>query len=748
MKRIALLGLAFAAVGKLSCVQAQWLEPVPIDQHPGWPPSAGQAISIAQVELGLGWLSDDADRFGRYGGVRDEGLFALLGLDWLKLGAWDDPDPWRIELALANLDTDSRSGYLALTRPGRFGFWAEVRDNRLFHASDAATIYRRDDATDLKLPDDWVAGATTADLARLLPSLVPVEFEHQRRRAGLGGRWFSGDWSFDAAFREERRDGTRPMAGLIGNTGGNPRAVLLPAPIDYRTRQFDASADYADRRRHFRIGYHASHFSNANAALAWDNPFSAIGGWHPSAGFPAGRGQLALPPDNQFHQLNLGVGHQLGPRVRLVTDLAMGRMTQDEDLLAMTINPVLADSVEVPVPIDSLDGRIETTNALVRLVTRPTTALSLNFSYRYDDRDNRTRRNEFVYIGGDSQLQDTAITSSRRRFNLPVSYRDQQFAIDAAWRLNARGRVEAGYRHRRTERTFSAREKTDENTFIVGFRRQWADWLSTNLRAEFADRGGSTYDGAAPFVSGHAAEYIETVAGGWGNHPGLRQYHLADRRRQQGSVSAVFSPHAQWQGSITGHVARDDYRRSEIGLTDAETAAWTMDVAYTPEQWVSLWAFYSYEYQRFDQAGQSIRGFNRLGDLADPERLWETAQRDRVNTVGAGLTTRWLDDRLELRADYVHAAGRARLRFVAGDALPTAPVPDISTRLNSFSVDARYRASQTMTLRLGWRNERFASADWAFDDIGVDQLARVILTGEGNPGYRVNLLTAAVVIHF
>ena len=116
-----------------------------------------------------------------------------------------------------------------------------------------------------------------------------------------------------------------------------------------------------------KLAYYGSKFGNNNDALTWQDPFTpAIAG--------AAAGQLALPPDNQFHQVLASAGYQFSDKTRGSADIAWGRMTQNQGFLASTLNAGLA----VPgLPGGSLDGRAATLDANLKLtsaVTQPTAA--------------------------------------------------------------------------------------------------------------------------------------------------------------------------------------------------------------------------------------------------------------------------------------------------------------------------------------------------------------------------------------
>ena len=114
------------------------------------------------------------------------------------------------------------------------------------------------------------------------------------------------------------------------------RATQLVMPVDYTTDQLDVSASYATSKWQTRFSYYSSMFRNSNDALTWQNPFVGFAG--------ADAGQLAAPPDNEFHQISAAGAYQFSDHTRASADLAIGRMTQNDSFLAPTLNGTLAAS--------------------------------------------------------------------------------------------------------------------------------------------------------------------------------------------------------------------------------------------------------------------------------------------------------------------------------------------------------------------------------------------------------------------
>src|SRR6185436_7444311 len=128
----------------------------------------------------------------------------------------------------------------------------------------------------------------------------------------------------------------------------------------------------ATKRLQATVSYLFSSFRNDDAGLTWSNPFFPV--------VPgATAGQLGLAPDNQFQQLRGTAGYDISPTIRISGEAAWGWMTQNDAFLAPTVNTVLAPSVPA-LPANSLDGKIDTFNANVKMTATPTQGLRLTGS--------------------------------------------------------------------------------------------------------------------------------------------------------------------------------------------------------------------------------------------------------------------------------------------------------------------------------------------------------------------------------
>lgn len=705
---------------------------------------AGES-ACAWIELADWHLSAPAPGFGVLAG---EGTGHRPMLSWLlcreRDAASGDARYWRF--AGERLGSRQRQWRVEAGEYGRWTAWAEQRQ---FASARTAvqTPFENAGSAHLRLPGDWVAAATTAGMTRLPASLTEARLGSTRRisRAGLRWQW-PGDWQGQWQYREDQRQGLGSIAGVVGTGGGNARAILLPMPIDSRTRQFEASLGRAQATLQWQGSLLLSRFDNGIGALRWQNPFANVAGWHPAASWPA-EPALQPAPDNRYLRLGFALGYLLGERARFSADLGLGRASQNQPYLPYSALPALAATVVQPLPRSSLDGRIDSTQLLLRLHSHASGPWRWRLDYRLDERDNRSPVGEYVLIAGDAQAQNAAANSATRRYNLAGDYREQRWQADLGWRPSRR--LDAGLllEQRRIDRSGSARSDNDEQRWRLQLRGQPATTLGFVLRWQEGRRRGGSYLGSRPFLDSHAPGYTDTVPGGFENLPGLRQFHLADRDRRQWVAQVDYAPVTGLTLAARIGGSHDDYRQSEFGLQQSRLQDWQVEAGYAAKGW-NLMAFAGRERARIEQDGRSFQGgAARLTQAGDPSRDWSAAHDDRVRTWGLSLR-RDLSGRSQVALDYARSRADGDVRVVVGSALAAAPLPGTRADLRTLELRGEWPLREGLDLRLAWRWEAFTAADWSRDGVAVNTLANVILLGEDSPDYRVGAWLLALRYRF
>jgi MtrB/PioB family decaheme-associated outer membrane protein len=708
-------------------------------------------VNASMVEFGVLFNNKDSFKFGDYTGLEERGVYLVGSMDLWGRPAFDSGSPGYWRLKASNLGLDSRSASFEYGRQGRFALDFDFDETPKFQSDSGQEFFGG--GSSLRLPAGWVPAEDTSGLTELGSSLRDLEIDHRRRTLGGGlSVILAENWKLRARFDHQAKEGAKLTAGIIAATGGNPRGSLIPEPIDYAEQKLDVGLEYATDRAQLQLAYYLSSFDNKEKSLSWDNPFLCPGGcggsWSAAAEYPTGRGRKAVAPDNRFDQLMLSGAYNLPARTRVTMNAAVGRMKQDDSFLPYTVNSGL--SVTTPLPRSSLDGQIDTTALHFRLSSRPFSKLSLTANYRYDDRDNRTPQNTYIYIPSDSTDQGT-ISSSTARINHANSYKKNEFDVGARYRLFRRTSLMLEYEHEQVQRDHAEVDTTRENMVRAKLRAQPMDRLGMGINMGLARRKASTYHHNEPYLTGHSPDYLATQSGVglWENHPLLRRFYLTDRDRAELGAFAMLTPADRVSIGLNVTHMVDDFDDPEIGLTDQKTTRAVLDLSYAPTERIETYAFYSFEHFRFNDNGWSFRGFAKAADSADPDRRWSATNEDIINTAGVGFRVNLIEDKLDLAADYLFSVSRDQNDVDVGPALAAGPsFRDAVNRLHDVRVGLEYKVRRNLSVRLGYLYEKFSLGDWAYDGVGPQTLGDIITIGEEGPDYKAHLATWTFVYKF
>lgn len=705
-----------------------------------------------ELELGLGYLDESSFRYGKYTGLVDDGFEVIANFRFSSRPIWDSGETGHWRLEGERLGFDSRRIEAEIGTQGRQRLRVDFQETPRNLFNDGRTPFLGVGGDRLLLPAGWeAADASTASMTALNDNLLDFSQRTRRREGSLDYRLHvGGHWRLDTNLRRQTKDGRQELAGTIGTNGGNSRAALLPAPVNFETDTFDVSLTREGSDHLFGIAWHGSFFRNDDQDLTWQNPFGPQPQWQMGAAFPDGFGQLALLPDNDFQQLRLFGQLALTATTRASLDLARGRMRQDEQFLPYSVDPGLAPA---PLPRQDLNAKVDTTLAHLRVSSRPLPRLNVVGRIRHEERDNKTPQDVYRFVSGDAGLQ---AAPEAGRINRPYSLTRRELSIDAAYRLPQRTRLTAGYENRLRQRDFSEVNSAREHVFRAGLSTHRFENVSLGLDASHERRDTNRYIGNRPLLATRVPGSVDPEA--FENHPNLRRYYLADRDRDRVQVRADLHPDDHWHLGAAFAWSRDDYREDAFGLNESELRSWMLDGGYVLSEDVRLSAFYHHDRYSSEQSARSFTAAPPT--VNDPNRNWFVDTRDTHETWGLSLDLEgvearldWLralraDGELELRFAYTDSRSRGRVDVTAGPALAAEDLPPLTTRFQILSAEARYRLSTASEVRFAYEHERYRSRDFALDGVAPDTVSQVLLFGEASPRYRANWFTLSYLHRF
>ena len=625
-------------------------------EQPGWSGS---------VDAGVGNVSSGSAKFGEYNGLNTNGGY-LIG-DGAARFRGDGGYYWNInasDLGLKSRSLDAEGG-----RQGRY---------KLRFSYDQLPHFISDN---------------------------PVGLDTQRKRLGVGASWIpTTDWEYAVNVRRETKDGTKRTAGAFFVNSSQ-----LVEPVDNVTDQLDASASYTGDRLQAKLAYYGSRFSNRNPALTWQDPYPTIIG--------ESAGQLALPPDNQFHQVQASVGYQFSDSTRASADIAWGRMTQNQNFLASTLTPAAAflPLVVPALPRNSLDGRAETLDASVKLSSAVTQQLRLSASYAYSDRDNQTPQASYTRVSTDMFL-------GLPRTNLPYSFTQDKLKLSGDYRFTPHTRASIGFDHDRRKRTFQEVGTTNEDTFWGKITTRPLDNVDLTFKLARGERRGSAYL-AVPGVLPP-------------ENPLLRKYSMANRDRESAGLRVDIAATGTLNIGLGAELSRDRYADSTIGLTGGRDIGVNADISWMVTEQTSLHLFANRQEITSKQSGSQA--------FATPD--WSGENKDTIDTVGFGVKHVAIKDKLNIGADYTVSRSYSDISVNTG-ALNSA-FPQMKTSLDSFKLYADYRLKDNLSLLGGYWYEHYDARNWLLDGVTPSTIPTVLTFGERPPLYNVHLVRMSVRYKF
>jgi MtrB/PioB family decaheme-associated outer membrane protein len=648
------------------------------------------------VDIGVGAVSDASAKFGDFTGLQKQGAYLVAG----GTARYRAESGWYGQLSASELGIDTRQLAGEIGLEGVYSLRLRYGEIPRHLGNGASTPFLGVGGSVLTLPGGFPALDTAAmPLAATLQS-VDIGYKRSRLDAGLSYEVGQG-WSTRISARHEVRDGTQRIGGSFFSSSSQ-----LIAPVDQVTDQLEVSTTYFSRRLQATLAYQGSLFRNGPDSLTWTNPFVPV----VSGG---NTGQLALAPDNQFHQLSASAGYELAPGIRASGDIAVGRMTQDASFLAATLNPNL---VVPALPASSLNGRVDTFNASLRLTATPIERLRLNASYVRDVRDNRTTSLAYPLVSTDT------FVSVLTRNNQPFSFTQDRFKLNADYSGPGSLKTSVGAEQNNIQRTLQEVVTTRESTLWGRASVQVRDNISLALKLSHADRSHSTY-GSATWVDPP-------------ENPLLRKFYLADRVRDSGGARAEIALGETINIGLSADVAKDDYAHSAIGLTDGRSVNGGVDVSVAVNDQTQVHAFVQGERIRSRQAGSQV--------FTTPD--WTGRTQDGVSVAGIGVQHTALKGKLELAGDLTFARSRSEVTVDAGASSP--PFPTAKTALDSLKLRATYKLQQNLSVIGSYWYERYDATDWHFDGLLPATVPNLLALGEQPPRYHISVIQVALRYRF
>lgn len=658
------------------------------------------------VDLGILGANGDDGYFGPFSGLKRDDPYLQLGGEVRYRG--DDAQYFDLDASRFNMDGSriaTLAPYLSADggKQGSFEFNGSYEEIPWYPYTGAMTPFLGIGGNRLTLPADWVAAGSPATMPTLQGSLHDTGLRQKRQIADLGGRFLlnQSHWSFDLDYQHDKKSGEQVSgANFLTSTS------LLAAPVSYSTDQINAGAQYSRQDWQFRLGYYGSFFHNADAAVTWDNPFTPFG-----AGAAVGR--MSVAPDNSFNQFSLSGGWQMAPSTRLMGSFAFGEASQNDSYMASTINPGITTQ---PLPRSNLDGSIDTYNYTLRLTSRPIDRLSITADWVEDKRDNKTPQAAYQQV-----VTDVFVASTL--FNLPYSFDRNTLRVLGDISVASFGKLELGAKGEDYDTTYQTVAKTETSTGWLEFHTTMSSKWGFSFKY---DRSRRTIDELRTAPTIIAVE-----------NPLLRRFDLADRTRDELLGTAYFTPVQSISLGLSAERHKDDYDKSQVGLTGARDFSVTLSGTWNASEKSSLQLYATRQVISADQAGAQD------GGPAD----WFAHTADEVNSGGLSGQIKDINGKLDLGANVYASYTRESINLDLTTPFIT-PFPNNTFRDAGLRLFANYKLNAKSSLRFDYWHERYRTQDWALDGVAPATIVNALMLGITSPNFTVDQLSVSYRYEF
>lgn len=587
----------------------------------------------------------------------------------------------------------------------------------LFYSVDTRTPYTKEAPGVLRI-DDAAQRAGVLSAAAALARPFDLRARRDIARAGLT---VTPNKALDLTlnFTTTRRNGEMPWSAPFGFSN----AVTVAAPLDQRTTDVNAAAEWGADRGSLRVQYDGSWFTNDVQTLVWDNPIKLTDSTFATAystGDGTSQGRMALWPASTLNAVSVSGTARLPARGRATAYASFGSWNQNEPLLPFTINTAIPP---IPLSRTTADAKAQVTALNFSYSARPTDRTWLSARYRRYDFDNQTPRfpvTDYVRL---DQVVEPSISGGSE----PFGYVRSVFDADVSYNLTSFAALRASYGLEDVDRTFRLLEKTVEHTLRASIDSTGNSLVTVRAVYEHSKRTGKGLD----------EEVLDEI----GEQVSLRQFDISDRNRDRVSTIVQLTPIDALGFNATIGVGRDERPDAYFGLQHANTRFFSVGADVVPNDAVSagvMWGFDRFtSLQRSRQANPGVQ-------FDDPTRDWSTDALDGVHYISANAAVK-ANPKTDVQFGYDFNRSRSRyLYLVPANSTLVAPqqLPPIRNELHHATVDVKYTFARHLGAGLGYWFDKYTVDDFA---LGTGTLTRIDMPSALLLGYVWRPYTANTV---
>lgn len=720
------------------------------------------------VEIGASYTSRSSAKFGEYNGLNKSGVdavanFSVRGGD--AYGAGNGTTRWSI--TGSDLGLTSRALGASISNQGQWSL--SIGFDQLRHnISDTYQTPQQGSVggNAFTLPADFGTingqsnpSARVLDATYQLPAFHTKDVYTERKNTSFGaGYTFNPRLSLQFDFNHLDQDGAKLIgAGALGGiaaygTTWRGEAInIILNPTKYKTDTFNLALNWIGDKGHLTVGYFGSIFRDDYDSVSSQNAFVSNGGAPclPGGACTYQTNVLSTAPDNSLHQLNLTGGYAFSSATKLSGGLSYGRNTQN--------NSYVSGQPEIfSAPRSSLDGKVITTHADLKLTHQATKDLALSAGVKYNERENKSPSNIYQFYAINN------VTTVDYAANAPYSNRKTQLELAGDYRLSKGQKVRLAYEYENIKRWCDSyaisganclvNPGNDENKLGVTYRLKALENVNFNAGYTFSKRGASFEGNAITPLSGLDTATPNDVNAQ--NYPGYIAYPYAKRDQHLVKAGVSWQASDQLDLSLNGRYAHDDYDAT-LGVQNGNTASINLDATYAYSENGSVAAYASWaKRERELRAGASgsgaVNAASSYAALVAPANIWTNQLKDDSNAIGLNAKHRGLmGGKLEIIGDVsytidkTHYSTQVPYQATCGTAavLTCGDTPDIKSKLITLKLTGNYQLDKKSRVSLGYLYQHRNSNDYYYNAYQYGYTPnRILPTNEQAPSYSVSVV--------
>ena len=721
------------------------------------------------VEIGVANVSQNSAKFGEYNGLNDSGASFVGNFDIRGGNAYDGAGgTTRWGVNGNDLGTTSRSLGGSVSNQGQWDLnigYDELRHN----ISDTYQTPQQGSmgGNNFTFPANFgsINGAASPSArvqnATQLGAFHTEEVGTTRKNTSFGaGYTFNRQWSVQFDYNRLDQSGAKLIGtgsqGAIPLIGtGAPSALfgfheannIIMNPTSYKTDTFNLALNWVGDKGHLTGGYDGSIFRDDYNSLTWQSalangPITCVG-----AGCFV-TNTMSTAPDNSLHQLNLTGGYAFSPTTKLVGGLSYGRNTQNDSYASALMQPG-------GLPQSSLNGKVITTHADLKLTNQTAKDLVLSAGLKYNERDNRTASNAYDYYNiGRTNVAGIPNLTPYAGVNTPYSNKKTQLELAADYRLAKGQNLRLAYEREDIKRWCNnvvggaqcvASPSSNEDKLGLTYRLKAREDVSLNAGYTYAKRN-------ADFDHAFAADTGTYPQVNGGDRLGYVAYPYATRTQDLVKAGVNWQATDKLDLGLSARYANDDYDAT-LGVQDGRTKGINLDATYSYNENSSVSAYASWQ----NGERNLLNGNNGTATVA-PTNIWSNQLKDDSNAIGISTRHRGLmGGKLEIIGDLSYSLDKSHystqvpynLNCGLATTLTCGDTPDIKSELTTLKLTGNYKVDKSAKVALGYIYQKLSSSDYFYN---AEQYGytpnRVMPTNLQAPNYSVNVVTATYIYMF